>query len=129
MTTMRSPDSPPFVPASPWCGIVIRFPSSTPAGMVSVITLLFSCKPLPPHARHGLSMIVPLPPHVGQVCCTAKKPALRRICPAPWHDGQVLRLAPAEPPVPLHSEHTSLWEKRISFLQPYTASLKSSSRS
>ena len=73
-------------------------------------------------------MILPLPPHLGQVVVVAKvkapPPRWIRIWPLPWQSGQTSAVVPGAQPVPWQSSQDSVRLRVISFSQPKAASSK-----
>ena len=67
-TQYKSPADPPQEPASPLPVDLSRAPESTPAGTRIVILLDFLIRPSPRHSLQGLSIVLPVPLHVGHVC-------------------------------------------------------------
>ena len=129
MTLMsRSPAGPPFLPAPPWPRRDTAWPLSMPAGMVTVMRRCLRTLPVPPQLLQGWWMILPLPPHLGQVVVVAKvkapPPRWMRIWPLPWQSGQISAVVPGAQPVPWHSSQGSVRVRFSSFSQPKAASSK-----
>ena len=68
-----------MVPALPWPRMETAWPSSMPAGMVTLRRCFFRTLPAPPHFLQGVWMSLPLPLHLEQVVVVekAKPPAPR----------------------------------------------------
>src|ERR1700760_2101903 len=98
--TNRSPDGAPRRPASPWPASLIRWPSSTPGGIRTLIVRVRVVTPVPLHSSQGCSMIDPLPRHSVHGSEKPKAPWLRLITPAPLHVGQTFGLVPGLAPLP-----------------------------
>ena len=124
----RSPAGPPLRPAPPWPRRETAWPSSMPAGMV---TISFFCRrtlPAPLQVLQGWWMILPVPRHLGQVVVVEKAkpppPRWMRTVPLPWQSGQISAVVPGAQPLPLHTSHCSVRETVTSFSQPKAASSK-----
>lgn len=61
--TWRSPAGPPLVPWSPSPRTMKVWPSSMPAGTLTVSFRFTRTRPLPPHFWQGFLMTLPVPPH------------------------------------------------------------------
>ena len=72
--TYRSPEGPPFSPASPSPPSLILVPSSTPLGIFTDNFLFFLTHPLPEQLPQGFSIMYPLPLQTLQVLSTVKNP-------------------------------------------------------
>src|SRR5215510_13595246 len=107
MSTYRSPDGPPLRPASPSRAKRIRSPLSTPAGTLTDSVLFLRTRPRPPHSRHGLSIVAPAPPQLGQVCWIEKKPCATRTWPTPLHVLQLIGCEPGSAPFPVQRTHST----------------------
>src|SRR5438445_10278057 len=100
---MRSPDGPPFWPASPLPLSVMRVPSLTPALIFTVYVLMRRSRPVPWHFGHGCSMTVPLPRQRGHGCDSANRPWLSVFTPRPLHSGQMTGAVTGRAQGPPHS--------------------------
>ena len=74
MKTYKSPDGPPFSPASPSPPNLILVPSSTPCGIFTDSFLFFFTLPVPLHGLQGFLIIDPLPEQEAHVLSNVKKP-------------------------------------------------------
>src|SRR5664280_3892639 len=83
----------------------MRVPSSTPAGTLTDSVRSRVTRPAPPQRSHGLSIVTPRPPQVGQVRSMAKKPCWARTRPWPAQVLQVVGLEPVLAPEPPHVSH------------------------
>src|SRR5215203_6343500 len=99
-------------------------PSLAPAGILTLTCLLLRTLPLPPHTRHGFSMILPSPPHLEHGVESAKNPWSRLCTPLPPHSGHVCGAVPGAAPVPLHSPQASSTGTPTRVVTPFRASLK-----
>ena len=79
----------------------MRSPSSTPAGILTDKVLFCLTRPAPVQVGHGSLIILPLPWHLGHVCCTEKKPCCIRTWPCPPQVEQVVGCVPGRAPEPL----------------------------
>mmetsp|Transcript_23635 Transcript_23635/g.75665 ORF Transcript_23635/g.75665 Transcript_23635/m.75665 type:complete len:452 (-) Transcript_23635:338-1693(-) len=131
--TYRSPEGPPFGPASPSPRTRSRLPFSTPGGIVTVSCLERLFVPRPSHEPQYFSTTEPEPPQVGQRdCCCILPRMVLTVCittPRPPQVVQVVTDAPGATPEPAHVAHASSCVMRIFFSPPKRAVLKSSSRS
>lgn len=91
--TYRSPDGAPRRPASPWPASRIRWPSSTPAGMRTLMVRVRVATPVPLHSSQGFSMIDPLPRQSVHGSEKPNAPWLRLIAPNRYV-GQTFGLVP-----------------------------------
>src|SRR6266487_801708 len=98
--TMRSPR-----PLGPWFLTRMRAPSSTPAGMSTLIRFSTRTSPPPWQVGQRCEGTVPLPRHTGQGRFTANPPCPNDTVPRPLHSGQVLIVAPFAAPLPPHLGH------------------------
>ena len=103
-------------------------PVSTPGGTLTDSVFSFCTRPWPAHLGHGSVMTLPLPRHVGQACCTLKKPCCMRTCPAPWQVWQVLGWVPRLAPEPSQVSQATRFGMRSSVDLPATASSRLISR-
>ena len=70
----KSPDGPPWYPASPSPDNLILVPSSTPAGISTDRLFFLSTLPVPLQELQGFFITWPSPLQSGHVCCIVKKP-------------------------------------------------------
>ena len=126
--TYRSPLGAPFSPASPSPASRIRSPVSTPAGTLTESVFCSCLRPWPWQSGQGSLIILPLPRHCGQVCCTAKNPCCIRTCPAPPQVVQVVAEVPSFAPLPEHVLQPTRVGTRIFTSVPNTASSRDNSR-
>ena len=73
---------------------------STPAGILTVRSLVTRVFPAPLHSEHGSFIIVPVPLHAPHGLATLKNPCWNLTCPAPLHVGHVADWVPGLAPVP-----------------------------
>src|SRR6202008_5052813 len=98
--TYKSPDGAPRRPASPCPANRIRWPSSTPGGIRTLMVRVRVVTPVPLHSSQGFSMIEPLPRQSVQGSEKPKAPWLRLITPEPLHVGHTFGLVPGRAPLP-----------------------------
>src|ERR1700733_7614530 len=98
--TYRSPAGPPRSPGAPLPGILIRWPSATPAGMRVWMVRELIARPLPVQAGQGSSTTMPRPWHSLHGSEIPNEPRFLLDWPVPAHDGQTLGMVPALAPVP-----------------------------
>ena len=103
-------------------------PSSMPAGMSTLTVRLRRTMPLPLQVGQGWAMVLPLPPHSGQVVWDCMVPkGVREVCttvPLPWQREQVSAVVPSAQPLPWQSLHSSTFCTLSSRVQPKAASSK-----
>src|SRR3989338_4101038 len=116
--TYKSPGGPPLSPRSPSPAKRIRSPLSTPAGTFTDKVLASRTLPCPLQAEHGEVITVPVPRHLGQVCCTEKKPCCMRTCPWPPQVLQGSGLVSLAAPLPLHVSQATRVGTRIFTVAP-----------
>src|SRR5580700_1827526 len=118
----KSPVGAPIVPALPLPGTRTRDPLATPAGMRTSMVSVRLTRPSPPHVLHMVRSL-PVPPQ--RVHGTLKRilPAACWIVPVPPHVGQVCGEPTA--PVPWQVSQVSRRVIEIFFTAPRTASQKS----
>ena len=126
--TSRSPFGPPFEPALPSSRTRKDWPSSIPAGTLTLMVLVWRTLPLPRQAVQGSVMMVPVPPHCGHGCEDCMVMPMKFCCvrtvPVPWQYVQVCGVVPSFAPVPWQVLQVSMREKVISRSQPKAASSK-----
>ena len=98
--TCRSPAGPPRAPAPPLPFSLMRVPSFAPAGMRTRMRRSAERTPLPRQSVQGSSMIVPAPPHSGQVSGMEKPPMSRPTEPRPSQAVHSRGLEPEAAPDP-----------------------------
>ena len=102
---------------------------STPAGMSTLILTVLRFTPVPPQSVHGVSIICPVPPHLGHAVTFWNLPKgvllTWDICPLPPHWSQVFLLVPGLHPLPPQVLHLTFFEISICLLHPKSASVKS----
>src|SRR5258706_11306704 len=113
---MRSPR-----PLGPWFLRRMRAPSSTPAGMSTLIRFSTRTSPPPWQVGQRCEGTVPLPRHTGQGRFTANPPCPNDTVPRPLHSGQVLIVAPFAAPLPPHVGQTSVIANVIGTAPPSAA--------
>src|SRR4029079_6438504 len=125
--TYRSPDGAPRKPASPWPANRIRWPSSTPGGIRTLIVRVRVVTPEPLHSSHGCSMTDPLPRHSVQGSENPNAPWLRLTTPEQWQVGQTFGLVPGRAPLPWQFVHGAGLVSRSGVATPLVASMNDSS--
>src|ERR1017187_7581658 len=127
----RSPAGPPPGPVSPSPASWICVPSSTPAGIRTLMVRLVLTRPSASHSGHGLPMIVPNPPHCGQGREAITWPRNERVTwltsPRPPHTSQVSGCVPGAVPSPEQVGQTTAVSTASSFVEPNAHSDRSSS--
>src|SRR5699024_8181314 len=118
----RSPSGPPLAPAPPLPLIRIRCPSWTPAGTRTLTVWVAGLRPWPRHVSHGVSTIMPRPPHLLHGSVMANTPPDVLFCiPLPSHSAQTLGAVPGFAPLPGHFGHASSLDSRSGIVAPSTA--------
>ena len=116
----------PCGPASPSPVRRMRVPSSTPAGMATCRVRSPWTVPFPWQTLHAFRMTRPVPPHVGQLRSTRKKPCWARTLPAPRHVPHVeFSRDRVSDPVPSQTSHLTRVGTRSCFFTPAKASTMS----
>src|SRR5580693_10601181 len=122
--TYRSPAGPPRSPGAPLAGILIRWPSATPAGMRVWMVRELMARPLPEPSGHGSSTTRPRPWHSLHGSEIPNEPRLRFDWPVPLQVGQTFGMVPALAPVPWQMGHGPSPVSRSATVVPSIASLK-----
>src|SRR4029078_5763689 len=125
--TYRSPDGAPRSPASPCPANRIRWPSSTPGGIRTLMVRVRVVPPVPWHSSHGCSMIEPLPRHSVHGSENPNAPWLRLTTPDPLQFGHTLGLVPGRAPLPWQFVHGAGLVSRSGIATPLVASRKDNS--
>src|ERR1700741_2935579 len=105
----------------------MRWPSSTPGGIRTLIVRVRVVTPVPLHSLHGCSMIEPVPRQSVHGSENPNAPWLRLITPEPLQVGHTLGLVPGRAPLPWQLVHGAGLVSRNGIATPLVASRKSSS--
>src|SRR5581483_11257172 len=127
----RSPGGPPPRPTSPSPASWMCVPSSTPAGMRTLIVRRVRTRPSPSHSGHGRGMTVPKPPQPGHTLVVMTCPRNERVTwltsPRPLQMSQVCGWVPGAVPSPEHVGQTTAVSTVSSRVAPKAHSDRSSS--
>ncbi len=106
-------------------------PSSTPAGMRTLMVRRVRTRPSPSHSGHGLRITVPNPPQPGHGLVAITWPRNDRVTwltsPRPWHTSQVSGCVPGAVPSPEQVGQTTAVSTTRSLVVPNAHSARSSS--